>query len=302
MSIVSLGRLAALFGAIAGVWLPCGCVAGGEDSAFEIGAPWDSGVKETRTILMDHVAAKPLHVQSSNGSIIVAKSKDASVSVTAKIQAQTEERLKATQIIAKRLDDGTLDVQVKWPDNKSKNNEGVSFEIALPDAKDLKLTTSNGSISADSMAGSAVLATSNATITVTRQDGPVNATSSNGSVTVSDAAGAVTAESSNGTVKVQNAASTVKAKTSNGSIDVGMKPDATGPVKLTSSNGRVKLTVGPSFSGVLSAGTSNGSLTVSGIEDAKVTKSKNSAKVRFSDQGPDSVIETSNASVEISRR
>lgn len=281
--------------------LALGCSA----DAFADDPGWfsgEKGVKETRTILVDHTAAKPLHITTANGAISVARATDSAVTITAKVHAADDARLKATQILTKRLDDGTLDIRVKWPDDKRKNNEGVSIAITLPDARGLHLSTSNGPIDASGMSGDAALDTSNGPIAVHDHDGPVKATSSNGPVSIQNASGPAIVNTSNAPVTIDNAVSPVKADTSNGRIAVSLRPDATGPVTLDTSNAPIHLTIGSAFAGSLAAGTSNARVTLTNI-DAKNSKTgRTSATVQFTDSGDKSVLSTSNGGIDITRR
>ena len=152
-----LGRWPALIAMAAALGAMLGC--------------YPTGVTETRSSTAGAVANKPLHVKTVNGTIDVKKGSDSNVSIAATIHAENEERLKATQIVAERLSDGTLDVRVKWPDGKPRGDEGVSFQIALPDVRDISLDTSNAPISIAGMSGEADLKTSNGPITVASQDG-----------------------------------------------------------------------------------------------------------------------------------
>ena len=97
-----------------------------------------------------------------------------------------QERLAAAIILAERTEDGTLSIEVQWPDDRRKGREGCSFEVLIPSATGLDLQTSNGKLTAVGLSGRAELYTSNGTIEVSRHEGPVLAKTKNGRVTLSD--------------------------------------------------------------------------------------------------------------------
>jgi DUF4097 and DUF4098 domain-containing protein YvlB len=254
-------------------------------AAFGGGGGKDDAKSETREMHVDHADQKPLRVKTENGGISVAPSAASAkqdVSITAKVRAQTEERLKATAIVATRMPDGTLDVHVKWPDDKRRDNEGVSFEITLPNIHNAELMTANGPIN------------------LRHCDGSVHASTSNGPVSIADSAGDIIAKTSNGPITIADSAGPVRADTSNGPIDIALRSASTGPVHADTSNGGITLTVGPSFSGKLAAGTSNGRI---GVEapSAKVSHEKASTKVEFAAAGPESELKTSNGQIKITQ-
>lgn len=277
--------LAASLALIVGSSSLLGCIsvnADENDDSFWWG--FDAGSsKETRTILLDHVSGKAVSVKSANGSVTIKKSADSNVTITARVRAQSDARLKSTEILTTRGDNGTLDIRVKWPDERRKNNEGVSFEIALPDANGITVETSNGSIALSDMSGAAKLESSNGSVTVLGHDGSVHADTSNGAITLTGITGKVNAD------------------TSNGSINAALSNENAGPVRLDTSNASVTLAVGAGFGGTLSADTSNGRVTVeeTALQTQSVKLNKASARVDFKKTGEKSVIDTSNGSVSI---
>lgn len=255
-------------------------------AAFSGGCVLNFAVEEeTRTSSIPHIAASALVVDTANGAITVSTSADAKeVTIVAKLRAQTKERLAATKVLAERKDDKALSVYVKWPDDKRLSYEGCAFEIVLPDAASVRLTSSNGAVSAKGI------------------NGVVYAESSNGAITVERAGGEVTAKTSNGSVTVSDAPAKVLADSSNGAIRVSMTPDAKGPVKLDTSNGAITLSFGPAFSGSIEADTSNGKVTITGVDPARVKQHKKSEATVSLGDGDKSVLDTSNGSITIERR
>lgn len=241
--------------------------------------------EETRTSAIPHVAAGPVVVKTANGSISLTATPDAKdVTIVAKLRAQTKERLAATKVLAERMDDKTLSVYVKWPDDTRRSGEGCSFEIVLPDAADATLDSNNGALTIDGVSGAVKATTSNGAITVEHPGGEVVAKTSNGHITITDAPGRVNADSSNG------------------ALHVALAPANKGPVNLDTSNGRIEFSFGPAFAGSLIAKTSNGGITVKGVDAANVAQPKKTrAELKLGD-GEASVLDTSNGSITIERK
>ncbi|MBX3357384.1 MAG: DUF4097 family beta strand repeat protein [Phycisphaeraceae bacterium] len=256
--------------------------------------------EETRTVTADHVPQSPLAVTTQNGGISVTAVPNGPVSITAVIRAEDDDRLKATDIVAERKSDGALEIYAKWPDGKRRNRESCSFEIQLPDAGGVTLTTSNGAVSLTGLAGDASITTSNGRITCTDHDGNVTARTTNGAVEVSRSRGKIDATTSNGSIKVDQAPSSVQCTSSNGAITVAMTDSAEGPVRIKTSNGAVRLSVGQAFAGFLDLSTSQGGINLANAPAAKVvSKTKNAARLQFGDAIAPSTIQTSNGSIEI---
>ncbi len=255
-----------------------GCVVAGNGAMGLVG----DRVKHSVTGEIEHVAGKPLRVETGNGRIEVVKSGDKQVRVSAELSGRDKARLEAATLKLSRDGDGQLTVSINWPDGKRRMYEGASLRIEIPDAIGLHLETGNGEIRASGFAGKFVADTSNGEIVISDHDGPVHADTSNGAITLTN---------------VGN----VQADTSNGEINVTLRDDATGPVKLDSSNGSLKLTVGKAFKGAITADTSNGSVTATSQRATKVEVKKSSARVEFGEGDP-SVMDTSNGSIEIRER
>lgn len=238
--------------------------------------------EETRTSSIAHVQDSAIEIETGNGAITIEAAPDAKdVTVSAKVRAESKERLAATKVLAERTADQSLKIYVVWPDNTRKGSEGVSFEIKVPNAKGVKARSSNGALKVSGLAGKADLATSNGTVTVIKQAGPIKA------------------RSSNGAMKCEDAPAGVEVDTSNGAISVSLTSENKGPVSLSTSNGAVSLSVGRSFGGELRLKTSNGSLKIP--DDVKViNKSRTKADLDFG-SGEPSTVSTSNGSVTVER-
>ncbi len=250
------------------------------------GCVWqEARFRETRRLAVEHVPHTGLDVQAVNGSIRVEAGAVDGVEIDATVRAITQERLDAVEIVASRLEDGTLVLRAVWPEPGRQSPEGVSFVIRMPDVSGVRLASSNGSLQ------------------IHGAQGAVHARTSNGAITVQECVGAVVCETSNGTVTVSMAHSSVDARTSNGAVEVSLAPDNPGPVRIDTSNGAVRLTVGKAFSGMLSARTSNGRIRLEGVAEASVRElGKRSCTLQFGEGAQQSTIETSNGSVTIIHR
>jgi hypothetical protein len=237
------------------------------------------------TITAPHLPGTPIDVEGHNGSATITRDAAArDVSIVATLRMTSEQRLGDTQISTGR-DPATnaLTIRATPPGGHWEGREGISYTIATPETRGVKVRTSNGSIRIAGLAGEADLQTSN------------------GRIDADDHAGPVTARTSNGSVGATNVDGPVDTRTSNGSVTVALTPSATGPVSIHSSNGSVELRLGKSFQGRLNADTSNGSVTVSGDGAQIKSKTRTSASIAFSDSGPESTVETSNGSVRVIR-
>jgi DUF4097 and DUF4098 domain-containing protein YvlB len=240
----------------------------------------------TRTSTATHVAGKPLRVTTGNGNITITRTGVDTVTIVAKIKANTQARLDAVTIVVARAGDDTLDIKAQWPGNKRESNEGCTFEVQIPDATNLTLETANGAIviGGGGFNGLATLDTSNGDITVEGHDGKVNADTSNGSIVLHDVPEA-------------------KADTSNGGISIRLTDTGAGPVVADSSNGSVHLFVGRGFAGEVDCDTSNGRVSCDASWAKVIRKAKTSGTYSFgATDAAKSSLSTSNGNVTISAK
>ncbi len=210
--------------------------------------------KETRQLMVSHEPGTGVDIQTKNGAIDVRVAQVDSVEIDAHLKAITQERLDLTDVVASRLEDGTLYLRVDWPEGGRRGSEGCSFDIRLPDAYGANLESSNGAITLVGISGEAKLRTSNGKIRVENHDGNVLADTSNGYVELAQITGAATVDTSNGAVRVE------------------LDDASSGPLSIKTSNGSVHVTVGPAFAGELGARTSNGRLKLVGFEPGEIAE------------------------------
>lgn len=256
--------------------------------------------KATRDVSVEHVAQRPLHVETDNGGITVTQGGTDQVQVTAKVRARSQERLDAVQILAERDSEGALLVHARWPDGKRLSNEGCEFIVSIPDASNLEADTSNGAIAVSGMTCPADLDTSNGGIDVSNHTGDIVAASSNGAIVMDRVTGEVNAQTSNGAIEVASVTGPVTADTNNGSIEVTLAAAAAGPVRLDTSNGNIVLRVGEAFTGKLAAETSNARIRVTTPRAQRTSGNGRDEGVwRFGADGKDSALETSNGGITV---
>jgi hypothetical protein len=213
----------------------CACAYSSEQATF----------KEVRQIQVAHQAGMGLDVEAVNGNLIVKKGGDAQVQIKAEFRCVTQERLAMLRVTADRRADGTLVVRSEWPENR-RSSEGCAFIITIPDAKGVKLASTNGGIIVEGLAGEAYLRTSNGGIDVTRHNGSIDAETKNGGIDVELTkafAGEVDLKTSNGavvikggqTMKYIDRKNTAARATINGGTTVS---------RMRTSNGGILVTVG----------------------------------------------------------
>lgn len=215
------------------------------------------------------LASGPVTANTSNGSIRVTGERRSDVLVRAQVvtYGRTAERARELARAITINQSGTL--RADGP--RSENREGwhVAFRIQAPQATDLDLTSSNGSLA------------------------------------ITDVRGRLKLRTSNGSVNLVNAAGDVAADTSNGSVNVtlaGTKWDGEG-LDVSTSNGSVRLTMPDNYNARLVAGTSNGSInvgfpiTVSG----NIGGRRHDIDTTIGSGGPALRLRTSNGSIRVQR-
>lgn len=247
---------------------------------------------ETRTRTVAHLPNAALVVRTGNGAIDVEASAavsevriEATIACGGRNAAEAQSRLDAAVLSATRAAGGTLTVRADCPD-PARSGDGAEVTVRLPDVLDADLSTSNGPVDVQGLAGLLTARTSNGAISVVAQDGDADLETSNGAITVQQHHGALAAN------------------TSNGPIDVALADDSPGPINLDTSNGRIDAEVGAGFTGRVTFDTSNGTLTVND-SFGRVTESslgQSAGYVIVETGGSTSRLTTSNGSIRLSIR
>jgi hypothetical protein len=258
--------------------LMSGCI--GSSGTVIIGGA-NKQATEERQLSTPHLAGSSLEVKTPNGVIDVAADPALTeVKVTAKVVGigETEEEAKArlaeVVIVINRRNDQMLELTAEIPKVKNNVVGSCSFSVRVPDAKNCKAESGNGSLTLNGIKGEANAQTDNGSINVTDAGGAVRAESGSGSLTIKKTGGDVDARTDNGTVAVSDAAGKVKinsgsgslsiaksagdveAHTDNGSINVS---DGGGTVKVKSGSGSIDIT---KPAGAVEAQTDNGTVTI----------------------------------------
>lgn len=239
-------------------------------------------VKKTQDVKIAHVADKPVHVRTDNGSIKLVKKAVPEVVVTFRLRSGTQERLDGVKTHVERATDGMLKAWVEWPGGKTQSKDACDIEVTIPNANGLDLQTANGEIAADEFSGPATLKTSN------------------GAIRVKHHAGAVKASTSNGEIELEGAPA-ADLSTSNGKITVALNPDAPGPINATTSNGAISASVGEKMNATITCTTSNGKVTIP-AGSGTVNKAKTFGTITLGDGSQKCAFKTSNGSIRVSKR
>ena len=264
---------------------------------------WAERQTESRTIIVPHIAASPLSIVNANGSVEALSTDREDVSIEVVLGSPHAERLQLAQVHTLREADNTLSVWVEWPDGKRLHNEGASISINLPDARDVRVRSSNGGITIGGLGGNADLVTSNGTIIVDTFDGNIYAKTSNGKLVADKVSGDIEMYSTNGRITISDAFGPIRAETSNGNADISTMPGNVGPVRIRTSNGSITLNLGEGLEGILKCETSNGRVSVTGLPEAKLIETGNQrVEVRVGDSEEISALRTSNGSVRVQSR
>ena len=244
---------------------------------------------EERVITIPHVSKSFLRVEAKNGHISIKKRDGNDVRITAIFKAITDERLDSARLLAQHVEGDTLEVNADWPDRKG--NEGVSFEIEIPDVSGLEAHTRNDWISISNLSGAAKLRTSNDRVEIYNHDGPVIAETSNDRIRTDSVTGSIVARTSNDRIQISNAHQSINATTSNDRIDISLNELAPGPVLAQTSNGDIALEVGVGFVGKLSLRAGEHTIIDEPLQEKKIDKTSGAELLHFGD-GEDSNLKT----------
>lgn len=192
-----------------------------------------------------------LLVNGINGRVTVSRDPTLSkLEVTAEFhcggatQAESNERVKQTRLIAERTTDGGIDVHAAFPPLQSGEahsaSDSANLDIRAARLDGIEIATSNGRIKVEGFAGQLQARTSNGGIRVNGHQGPVRL------------------QTSNGAIDARNIGSPAELETSNGTIESTLAVGQDGPISIRTSNGGVLLVLPASWGGHVEAETSNG--------------------------------------------
>lgn len=268
-------------------------------------------ITEVRSITAEHVENGTVYVDTRNGSVeVVADDAAEEVTIEARVtsaassEVDAARRLAETRIDVVRDNAGQLTIRPVWPDNRPRGGEGASFNIRVPGARSLTISTSNGAVKLRSMNARLFIKTTNGAVEMYDHSGDAVAETSNGFIAVLNHKGPLQLKTSNGAITVVRHKGSLKADTSNGSVEASVIGEHSGPIVLNTSNGGVKLSAGPTFGGTVLFQTRNGAISIddeAGLVTSRVIE-KAAGRIILKNAGGTSVLETSNADITVEFR
>ncbi len=198
-----------------------------------------------------------LLVDGTNGRVTVSRDPTLSqLEVTAEFhcggstQAESNDRVKHTRLIAERTTDGGIRVRAEFPALQSgaahSPSDSANLDIRAARLDGIEITTNNGRIKVEGFAGHLKARTSNGVIRINGHSGPV------------------LLQTSNGAIDARNIGTPAELETSNGTVEATLASGQDGPVSVRTSNGGVRLELPASWSGHVEAETSNGRVNLEG--------------------------------------
>ena len=182
---------------------------------------------EIRESTLDAIGS--LGVTTSNGGVSVYTWDSPQVLVRSLILAAAPSESQALAVasgVQVVLSPGT--VGVSGPHSSFRQSWSATLEIYVPAATELRVTTTNGGVTIQDVAGAITVGTLNGAIAIRNAPGNVTVSAVNGAVSVSAAA------PWNG--------QTISAKTVNGSVTLALPPDCSAHVDLSTVNGHLSST------------------------------------------------------------
>ena len=215
-----------------------------------------------------------------------------------------------------------LEVRGRWPDVlsswRSRPKARIEYRITVPEAFNLDLSTSGGSIKVADLAGEVRARTSGGSIRLGQIQGEVDADTSGGSIVldgggsdarletsggsirVGEVQGTLYANTSGGSIRVDGVAGNVTAKTSGGSVDATLRGQPTGECLLSTSGGTVTLQLPDNIAVDIDASSSGGRVS-SDLPLDNATMSKRRIRGSLNGGGPLVRLKSSGGGVRIRR-
>ena len=211
--------------------------------------------------------AAAISVEVFNGSIKITLSKGKEVHARLVKRAEGADKMEAEKALEKiqvrleKLDGNRFVFTGKLSEKMTFGNHGVYAELEVPADADLKLVTSNASVSVTEIQGEIVVDTANGGVTVKGNQKPVKVKTSNGGVTIQEGRGKLDVQTTNASVKIFAQQAAAQVKTSNGGITFHGTLDEGGTHTLTTSNSKIEVKLPPDSQFRLDAATSNSKIT-----------------------------------------
>ena len=214
-------------------------------------------IRSSFTSDIERLSAGTLKVESQNGSIsLVGWDRDyVRIEGVSHVSGMGSEQVKEFSKSLKAIwtqSPGELNIGISHEGFTMGVSFGVSMTIYLPADlyNDYRVTTSNGPLKIEGVAGNCVLRSSNGSVSISNFEGSVNSVTSNGNYSVSSS----------------NLYGNSYLKTSNGSVMIDLQSQPSGDLEIFTSNGRAVLSLPWTTSGRVHAKTSNGTIEVKGFQ------------------------------------
>lgn len=188
-----------------------------------------------------HVADRRLHVSNPAGIVLVKRSKGKMVRVVATARAETEEDARSASVTAGRREDGTLQVDVQWPESVE-GQRRCDIVIETPGVSALVVDVASGSVTVDDLAA------------------PADVTVASGSARILGSAGAVRAKVTSGLIDAKGDIERLDAGVMSGSIHIAGAHAFDAEVN----SGRIAIELGSRFADAITASVGLGRLSVDG--------------------------------------
>src|SRR5581483_1169370 len=196
-----------------------------------------------------------ISLENFNGSVQIAGWDQENVDISGAKYGATPEARDAVRIDVVPAPDS---VAIRTIRPSERRNVGARYVVRVPRRTQLdRVTTSNGSLRVNDVAGPARVKTSNGSLKVFNLAGSFDGGTSNGSVELENIKGDCTIKTSNGRVRAQGVGGAFEATTSNGSVDAAVGELHPGGVRVSTSNGSITVRLARSVNARLMARTSN---------------------------------------------
>jgi DUF4097 and DUF4098 domain-containing protein YvlB len=241
-----------------------------------------------------------VNAESFNGLIEIAGWDQNKVEITGTKFASTEPLRDAIKIDIQHTP-GSVDIRAVKPSGRI-GGMGARFTMHVPRSAQLdRITTSNGGIRINDVAGAAHLLGSNGIIKVGNVSGNVDAHTSNGGIDVESIRGGATLKTSNGGIRAENVGGAFDAETSNGAIELTAMTAPKENIRARTSNGGITLHLPPATAARLIANTSNSSVSCEFDLTSRSENRKNHLEGMIGAGGPTIELNSSNGRIRVLR-
>ncbi len=269
---------------------------------------------EWRELTVTVAPAGTLRVRTFGAPIRIVGADRPDVFARVELGASTRERLSETRITARASGEEVV-LEPLWPGERARG-EFSWFEIETPPSIGTVIVeTDTGPVELSGVRGRAEVRGARGDVRVVNQGGGVLVRTANGGVEVDSPGGDVDVVTEHATVRVREASGAVAVRTTAGAVMVVLRDGALGPVDLAATDGEIDVTVGEGFAGtlhllspglepVIFPGTAyRPAITPDWEPLPRVRRVRfGEAEVVFSEDGPQSSVRTTGASVTLRRR